>query len=1614
MFRRGAVLRVVVSIAAVALTASSLVLVGSPATAAPAFVVNTEEDNVDKSPGDAKCLTATNKCSLRAAITEANLRSGKDTINFNIPTSSPIIAPTSPLPTFIDQVVIDGTTQPGFVAAPLAPKVMISGVRAGANTTGLVLQTNNSVVRGLVVNLFSNDGISFQGESNRLELSFIGTDVTGVIDLGNKEDGVELSGPNNLIGVSATAGGVNVISGNDSNNVAVWGGAAVGNQITGNIIGAQADGKTALRNLDGKTGLGHGVYLAAPDSSNLANVSTTTTIGGTTARARNVISGNFGDGIRIAGSPNNNIVGNYVGVDITGNAPLGNARTGIAVTSRPTQATTQNKLTANVIGANSDGVDISGSDVSQTSVTANLIGIGADKTTSVGNIGWGVSVESGAHDNVIGYAVGKTPTSGCSDKCNAITASGLAGVAAQGAGVPNATRSPAGVGNTIRGNAIFLNNGPGIDLGNVGVTANDLTQPSVRIGDPPTPADADIGPNDLMNFPSAVAVSYDPIADRSSVSGRVDLGNRRPADITVDLYALGVDDVTKLAGVMRVGASVSVTPTAVQWSIPSTGNTFGEGRTWVTAVKPNKEGYFRVDFAGSPNGLAPAYTATATDNLGNTSEFSAYCADPQGNGSSDDDGDALCDEWEQVPQTTSDYGLDYDGDGLMDMQLGKTPYNASPAVRDVFVEVDAMTGFDPKDLKPVVDAFKTAPAPQSGGPTGVNLHLSPGGSASGVDEIDVPFKKFLMAESQLTSNQVGVQQLLNGDPAEPCDGRFGTAAERSDLARCSAVLSAKQQAFRYAVFGESIRETYDTSIRVMGRASAKRNAFVVAVGTSDSALVAAGGNNCANKCRDMAEARSFMHELGHTLGLKHGGGDQVNYKPNYLSIMNYTFGFRDIQANAPMDYSRWALPTGAGGNVLKEDALDEAKGLGPTPAGGWAGWTETSFSVRKGTRCDFASASTAVGPNDYIDWNNDGIKETAIQADINSGQGCGTSASAAETLQGHNDWAALDFGFRDNAGDANDLEFRETSDFTPTGIVQQASNIDTDNDGVNNLNDDCLGVADPNQADLNGNGIGDACEPADVDGDGVTDLSDNCPTFPNPGQQDSDSDGVGDACDPDWDPDGDGVRNFLDNCPDVYNPGQLDSDGDGVGNECDPDALDSDGDGVVDVADNCKFVSNADQRDTDGDGQGDACDFDTDNDGVNDATDNCPFDGNANQADADSDGIGDVCDGLIFPGVTAGLAEGGAKAFRDVRDFTYQGSISGNGRFVAFIEGNTAFSGVIQQAWLFDRDPHNDGTYDDFRDLNSQLVSVAPNGDPGNGFSKTPSVSNDGRYVSFVSAASNLVAGDANSFTDVFVRDTVSGTTERASVSSGGGDPDLPSLQASISSDGRHVAFVSYALNLVPGTPGPTEEDPINHIYVFVRNLDTHTTALVGEGVSATISADGRYVAFAAPDGVAVRDLQSGARIVVGQGASPNISADGRHVAWVDNTGVVVTNLDTLVTTNVSVSVGGVPRSGDSPTISADGQFVAFASVADDLVLGDHNSFSDVFVRDVSAATTSRVSVDTGGRDSTPWRGNPQPGGSSGATISSNGRAVAFYSDATDLVFQDPNFFQQAIFVRGH
>ena len=212
----------------------------------------------------------------------------------------------------------------------------------------------------------------------------------------------------------------------------------------------------------------------------------------------------------------------------------------------------------------------------------------------------------------------------------------------------------------------------------------------------------------------------------------------------------------------------------------------------------------------------------------------------------------------------------------------------------------------------------------------------------------------------------------------------------------------------------------------------------------------------------------------------------------------------------------------------------------------------------------------------------------------------------------------------------------------------------------------------------------------------------------------------------------------------------------------------------------------------------------------------------------------------------------------------------------------------------------------------SENIIDAINGGKGNSDSFEPTISANSRYVAFTSLSNNLVSDDTNETADIFVYDRNSGITERVSIASDGSQADAGSYKPSISADGRYVAFIADASNLV-------DDDTNNEKDVFVHDRVTGSTELVSidsdgsqgnfDSDQVAISADGRYVAFTSlSDNLVLNDT--------------NMKAD-----------VFVHDRDRGITERISVSSSGSQGDGYHPAISDDGRYVAFASGSNNLVM---------------------------------------------------------------------------------
>lgn len=285
------------------------------------------------------------------------------------------------------------------------------------------------------------------------------------------------------------------------------------------------------------------------------------------------------------------------------------------------------------------------------------------------------------------------------------------------------------------------------------------------------------------------------------------------------------------------------------------------------------------------------------------------------------------------------------------------------------------------------------------------------------------------------------------------------------------------------------------------------------------------------------------------------------------------------------------------------------------------------------------------------------------------------------------------------------------------------------------------------------------------------------------------------------------------------------------------------------------------------------------------------------------------------------------------------------------------------------------------------LVSRSSSGVLGNDGGQSPVVAAGGGLVYFTSLSSNLVAGDTNSAPDVFVRDIAHGTTRRVSLGDRGQQADAAVTLDAVTADGRYVSFSSSAGDLVPGdTNGHTDVFVRDTVAQTTRRVSLGPGGRQGDGDSggSSLSDDGRSLVFtsSATDLTSsatrttqayVRDLSTGVNTSVSRGmssGSARLSASGRYVTFLSRAALTATKktgyldvflLDRSTSTLRQVSVGraGTQSDGGSSdaTPSDDGRYVLFLSLADDLVAGDTNRVSDAFLRDVSTGTTTRVSV---------------------------------------------------------
>lgn len=313
----------------------------------------------------------------------------------------------------------------------------------------------------------------------------------------------------------------------------------------------------------------------------------------------------------------------------------------------------------------------------------------------------------------------------------------------------------------------------------------------------------------------------------------------------------------------------------------------------------------------------------------------------------DTDGDGLLDRWEL-------FGYDDNNDGVIDVDL--PAMGARHNHKDLFVEADYMTGGghdhlpDLAHLNDIVAVFNDAPVSNPDGTTGISIHIDTGGAAFGQGANT--YAAYDMDGGNGVAHDANLGVDLTG-----CDydwGEFQTLKDNNFAAE-------RVRIFHYMIFAHNLSPCLGATSGI------SRNGFNFTAGATDFIVSLGGWTN--NGTQDEREG-TFAHELGHNLGLRHGGSDHLNWKPNYLSVMNYRFQNSGVYRSgswAHFDYSRFLLPT------LDETSLNEATGLGSTAGGYGTQWT-----------CPSGTVATATSADANINWNCDfENNDASVAVDVN-------------------------------------------------------------------------------------------------------------------------------------------------------------------------------------------------------------------------------------------------------------------------------------------------------------------------------------------------------------------------------------------------------------------------------------------------------------------------------------------------------------------------------------------------------------------------------------------------------------------------------------------------------
>jgi PKD repeat protein len=434
----------------------------------------------------------------------------------------------------------------------------------------------------------------------------------------------------------------------------------------------------------------------------------------------------------------------------------------------------------------------------------------------------------------------------------------------------------------------------------------------------------------------------------------------------------------------------------------------------------------------------------------------------------DCDGDALSNVWEIE-------GIDINQDDVIDFNLP----DADPLHKDIYVEVDYMACTQGSvcvggashhhkpsltAIKDVEAAFGNAPVPNPDGSNGITLHVM-------IDESIAEVTPLQFGNNPIPPGVTAAgtfEDLKSGNLSSDCDGYFGTQGERR-AQNCADILSARKNVFRYAIFGHSLAHN-DSS----GIAEPSGNDFLITLQYPKydqlAQQLAIRWGVTFNQESDDQTAGVFMHELGHTLGLHHGGSlhldaacnwemedcpYELNCKPNYLSVMNYSYMFnkaglssfllpitngQPVRIDRPLDYSDNALPSLFEGDA-NNPTLNEHNGvMGEVGA----------LRILYGGTGETWKVGLAFGA---VDWNDNGTLESDVSADVNflsNDSACGSSPE--QTLHGHDDWLELDYDFKDSNG------FQDGASLAGNVIIETWTVEDAINSGFTSLDEDQDGL----------------------------------------------------------------------------------------------------------------------------------------------------------------------------------------------------------------------------------------------------------------------------------------------------------------------------------------------------------------------------------------------------------------------------------------------------------------------------------------------------------------------------------------------------------------------------